>query len=136
MDHLSVKGLSATARDALAFLAEPPRPVLARVATVDRAGMPHVVPTGWSWDAAVGELVLGGHDVLGTRRARHVRATGVAAVVIDGVDTSEGWAPWAVVVRGQARVDDESAEIRVTPTEITSWGLRPSGTTPLVRDGQ
>jgi len=58
-----------------------------------------------------------------TRRARHVRATRVAAVAIDGVDTSQGWAPWAVIIRGVARVDEQAAAIRVTPTEITSWGL-------------
>jgi pyridoxamine 5'-phosphate oxidase family protein len=108
----------------LAFLSDPPPQALARVATVDPQGMPHVVPTGWSWDAAAGELVLGGRDVLGTRRARHVRARGVAAVAIDGVDTSAGgWAPWAVLIRGDARLDVQAGVIRVTPTEITSWGL-------------
>ena len=57
----------------LAFLSDP-RLALGRIATVDPKGMPHVVPTGWSWDVAAGELVLGGHDVPATRRARHVRA--------------------------------------------------------------
>jgi len=114
----------------LAFLTDPPAHVLARVATVDRKGLPHVVPTGWSWDVAAGELVLGGHDVLHTRRARHVQATGVAAVVIDGVDTSQGWAPWAVVVRGDARVEEDAAAVVVTPTEILSWGLKGLGASP------
>ena len=69
----------------LAFLTNPPPLALGRIATVDSKGMPHVVPAGWSWDAAAGELVLGGRDVLRTRRARHVRTTGVAAVTIDQV---------------------------------------------------
>ena len=107
----------------LAFLTNPPPLALGRIATVDSKGMPHVVPAGWSWDAAAGELVLGGRDVLRTRRARHVRTTGVAAVTIDGVDSSKGWAPWAVIVRGSARLDEQDGAIRVTPTEISSWGL-------------
>jgi hypothetical protein len=52
-----------------------------------------------------------------------VRQTGVAAVVIDGVDTSNEWAPWAILVRGAARVDEVAAEIRVTLDHVVSWGL-------------
>ncbi|HEX5969349.1 MAG TPA: pyridoxamine 5'-phosphate oxidase family protein [Intrasporangium sp.] len=115
--------MAAPTPEQLAFLTDPPPLALGRIATVDAQGMPHVVPTGWSWDVAAGELVLDGYDVLGTRRVRHVRATRVAAVAIDGVDTSQGWAPWAVIIRGDARVDEKAAAIRVTPTEITSWGL-------------
>ncbi|HKX65758.1 MAG TPA: pyridoxamine 5'-phosphate oxidase family protein [Intrasporangium sp.] len=115
--------MAAPTPEQLAFLTDPPPLALGRIATVDPKGMPHVVPTGWSWDVAAGELVLGGHDVPATRRARHVRATRVAAVTIDGVDTTRGWAPWAVIIRGHARVDEHAATIRVTPTEIMSWGL-------------
>lgn len=104
------------------FLTEAPR-TLARIATVDSRGMPHVVPTGWTWDDVAGELVLGGRDVTRTLRARHVRRSGVAAVVVDGVDTSHGWAPWALTVSGRARVDEDAGTIRVTPEHISSWGL-------------
>lgn len=107
----------------LAFLQNPPRMALARTATVDADGLPHVVPGGWSWDDDAGELVLGGRDVPATRRARHVRESGVAAVTIDGVDTSQGWHPWAVTMRGQARVVEDEGVIRLRPQQITSWGL-------------
>jgi pyridoxamine 5'-phosphate oxidase family protein len=105
-----------------AFLQNPPR-TLARIATIDANGMPHVVPGGWSWDDETGEIVLGGHDVPSTRRARHIRQSGVAAVTIDGVDHSEGFHPWALLIRGSARVDEAAGVIRLTPHEITSWGL-------------
>ncbi|MDQ3382642.1 MAG: pyridoxamine 5'-phosphate oxidase family protein [Actinomycetota bacterium] len=105
-----------------AFLADPPR-TLARIATVDPDGMPHVVPGGWSYDGQSGDLVLGGRDVLSTRRAGNVRRSGVAAVVIDGVETGSGWAPWALVVRGPARLDEPVGAIRVSIAEVTSWGL-------------
>lgn len=104
------------------FLLGPP-PSLARIATVDADGMPHVVPGGWSFDPATEELVLGGRDVPRTVRAGHVRATGRAAVVIDGIAPGPGWSPWALIVRGRARVDDDSATLRVTLDDVTSWGL-------------
>ena len=112
-------GLSGAER---AWLADPPSS-LARVATVDADGMPHVVPCGWSFDADAEELVLGGWDVPRTVRAAHVRATGRAAVVVDGLAPGPGWSPWALVVRGRARVDDVAGALRVSCDQVTSWGL-------------
>lgn len=66
---------------------------------------------------------LGGRDVATTNRAANVRRGSWVAVVIDGVDTSEAWRPWAFIVRGSAEMDDAAGAIRVRPTEITSWGL-------------
>lgn len=105
------------------FLVNPPERALARIATVDAEGVPHVVPGGWAYDAAAGELVLGGHDVLRTRRARHVRRSEVAAVVIDGLAPGPGWHPWGVLVRGRARVDEDAGALRVALDDISSWGL-------------
>ena len=107
----------------LAFLRGGGPRALARIATVDERGRPHVVPGGWAWDDDAGELVLGGRDVPTTRRARHVRANGHVAVTIDGVDTAGGWAPWALLLRCRARVDEARGEIRLRPDRVTSWGL-------------
>jgi len=104
------------------FLTDPPRS-LARIATVDASGTPHVVPGGWSFDPAADELVLGGRAVPRTRRAGHVRASGRAAVVIDGLAPGPAWSPWAFIVRGRARVDEDSGTIRLACDEVTSWGL-------------
>lgn len=108
-----------------AWLAAPPAS-LARIATVDADGMPHVVPGGWSFDPATDELVLGGRDVPRTVRAQHVRATGRAAVSIDGLAPGPGWAPWAFIVRGRARVDEAGGALRVACDQVTSWGLDPN----------
>lgn len=100
--------------------------VLARVATVDTVdteGMPHVVPCGWSFDPATEEVVLGGRDVLRTVRAAHVRATGRAAVVVDGLAPGPGWSPWAFIVPGRARIEEGDGTLRVACDRITSWGL-------------
>jgi len=82
---------------------------LARIATVDEHGLPHVVPGGWHWDADAEELVLTGRNVARTARAAHVRRTGVAAISIDGIAEGPGWSPWAFLARGPAHVDDPTA---------------------------
>ena len=104
------------------WLADPPQ-ALARIATVDAGGMPHVVPGGWSFDFATEEMILGGRDVPRTQRAVHVRASGRAAVVVDGLAPGPGWSPWAFAIRGRARVDDDLGVIRVALDHVTSWGL-------------
>ncbi|MDF9716704.1 pyridoxamine 5'-phosphate oxidase family protein [Nocardioides sp. ChNu-99] len=103
------------------FLAHPQG--LARLATVDVAGLPHVVPTVWRWDAASGDLLLTGRDLARTVRARNVAAHPFAAAVVDGVADGPGWQPWALAVRGPARYDEGVAAIRLTPLDVTSWGL-------------
>lgn len=85
--------------------------------------MPHVVPGGWTFDPSTDEILLGGRDVPGTRRATHVRASGRAAVVIDGLAPGPEWSPWAFIVRGRARVDDDLGVIRIAVDQVTSWGL-------------
>jgi pyridoxamine 5'-phosphate oxidase family protein len=103
------------------FLARPRG--LARIATVDSDGMPHVVPTGWKFDAEKGELLLTGRDVGNTQRVKHLAATPHAAVVIDGIDRSAGWKPWALMMRGHAHYDKAIDAVRLTPTAVVSWGI-------------
>lgn len=85
--------------------------------------MSHVVPGGWAWDDTREVFVLGGRDVPATVRAANVRRSGQAAMSVDGVDRTSGWAPWALLVRGRARVDDEAGAIVLHPDLVTSWGL-------------
>lgn len=109
--------------DERAFLMRPPAGALARVATVGATGLPLVVPVGWSFDDERGELLLGGRDVPSTARWEHVRRTGVAAVVIDGVERSEGWQPWCITMRGAAQADAAAQAIRFVPHSVYSFGL-------------
>ncbi len=105
------------------FVTDPPPGALARIATVDVDGLPHVVPGGWSWDSRDQVFVLGGREVPSTIRAAHVSRTGLAAITIDGVATDGPWAPWALVVRGRAAVDEVRRAIVLHPDRVTSWGL-------------
>lgn len=104
-----------------AFLSRPTG--LARMATVDADGLPHVVPTSWRYDPASGELLLRGRDLAGTARARNLDAHPFAAVVIDGVADGPGWRPWGITLRGPARLDAAARVFRLIPTHVTSWGL-------------
>lgn len=93
---------------------------LARIATVGVDGMPHVVPTGWSYNAELGTIDVGGSDLGATRKAGDVRRTGVAALVVD--DVLPPWHPRCVEVRGTAEIV-AGPLIRIHPTHIVSWGL-------------
>lgn len=94
-------------------------PGLARLATVDPDGTPHVVPTGWRYNAERDTLDFGGYSLEQTRKYRNVARTGRAAAVID--DVLPPWQPRAVLVKGPA----EALEglIRLHPEEVISWGL-------------
>jgi pyridoxamine 5'-phosphate oxidase family protein len=95
---------------------------LARIATVGRDGMPHVVPTGWSYNTDHDTLDIGGIDLTATKKYRDAARNGVAAVVID--DVLPPWHPRGIEVRGRAEiVQQPEVRIRIHPTRIVSWGL-------------
>lgn len=75
----------------LAFLREPRG--LARVAAVDPAGMPHVVPTGWQYDEDSGDVLLTGRDVGSTRRVRHLTTSPEPRWSSTGLTSRRGGTP-------------------------------------------
>jgi pyridoxamine 5'-phosphate oxidase family protein len=104
----------------LAYLDEGPG--LARVATVGPDGMPHVVPSGWSFDPETDTMVLGGMNLERTKKFRDAAATGRIVLVID--DVPPPWKPRGIEVRGRAEaIRGPDAQIRVHPERIVSWGL-------------
>ncbi|WP_203434149.1 PPOX class F420-dependent oxidoreductase [Jiangella asiatica] len=112
--------VSAFSAAELAYLSS--GPALGRLATVDGAGHPRVVPLGWRYNAEQDTLDLGGHDVAATRRFRDVQANPDVAFVVD--DVLPPWRPRALIVHGQAEaVPGPEALIRVRPTRVISWGL-------------
>ena len=95
---------------------------LARLATVGKDTTPHVTPVGWTYNAELGTIDIGGHDLANTKKYRDVLRTGRAAVVID--DVLPPWRPRGIEVRGRAEaVDGERALIRIHPERIVSWGI-------------
>lgn len=92
---------------------------LARLATVDADGDPHVVPTGWVHNSELDTIDITGMALERTHKYRNVARSGRAAVVID--DVVPPWSPRAVLVRGAATAGD--GVIRVHPEHVVSWGL-------------
>lgn len=109
--------MSAFSDNELTFLHDGPK--LARLATVDAAGDPHVVPTGWSYNPAHGSIDVGGIALASTQKYRNVARTGRAAIVID--DVQPPWQPRAVLVKGSAEARGDL--IRIRPERIISWGI-------------
>ncbi len=103
---------------------------LGRLATVDEAGQPHVVPIGmWQLDPQLGTIDVTGREFAATRKFRNVEATGSAALVVDDMASTDPWRPRAVMISGPAEAivpaNGDEALIRITPERIVSWGLEP-----------
>ena len=121
--------MSVFSKAELAYLSERK---LGRFATIDQAGMPHVVPLGWSYNATLDTVDIGGRDFAHTAKFRNVERIPKVALVVD--DVLPPWRPRCVMIRGLAAALHETVGadgeaigpiIRITPTQIISWGLQP-----------
>lgn len=119
--------MSAFSAAELAYLAEGK---LGRLATVDPAGLPHVVPLGWTYNEATDTIDVGGRDFARTAKFHNVERNPSVAIVVD--DVLPPWRPRAVLVRGRGEALSEATGsdgkstgpiIRITPTQVISWGL-------------
>lgn len=102
---------------------------LARLATADTDGQPHVTPVGmWHYNADLGTIDVSGHRFASTRKYRNVGANPKASLVVDDIASADPWRPRAVIVEGTAEArppgeDGTEALIRITPERVISWGL-------------
>jgi PPOX class F420-dependent enzyme/OxyR family protein len=100
---------------------------LGRLATVDAAGQPHVVPVGWRYKAELRTIDVEGRDVSATKKFRNARANPKVAFVVDDLASIDPWRPRSVMIQGHAEAVEGSngpdALIRITPKKIVSWGL-------------
>ena len=95
---------------------------LARLATVGKDGTPHIAPVGWSYNAALDTIDIGGFSMEESKKYRDVVRTGRAAVVVD--DVAAPWKPRGIEIRGRAEaVGQPSPIIRIHPERIISWGI-------------
>ena len=106
--------------------------LLGRLATVGRDGTPHIAPVGFSYNADLGTIDVGGRDMANTKKYRDVVRTGRAAIVVD--DVQPPWRPRGIEVRGRAEALGEPRPlIRIHPERVISWGI---DTNPPHRKGQ
>ncbi len=104
---------------------------LGRLATVNAAGEPHVVPVGFRYNAELDTIDIGGRNITQSKKFRDVSRNGRAALVVD--DVLPPWQPRGIEVRGRAEIVATGGQeivssfvpeiIRVFPTRIISWGL-------------
>ncbi len=104
---------------------------LGRLATVNAAGEPHVVPVSFRHNAELDTIDIGGRDAdefVATQKFRNIKANPKVGFVVD--DVLPPWRPRCVTIRGRAEAIDETAPdgtriflIRITPEKVTSWGV-------------
>jgi len=106
---------------------------LGRLATIGVDGVPHVVPLGWTYNSALDTIDVSGRDFAKSQKFRNVQRNPGVAIVID--DVLPPWQPRFLMVRGhgEALPDAVAADgsstgaiIRITPTQVVSFGLTPS----------
>ena len=107
---------------------------LGRLATIDSAGMPHVVPLGWRYNPELDTIDIGGRDFARTRKFHNAQHNPNVALAVD--DVLPPWRPRCVLIRGRAEAlaeatgpDGEPAGpvIRLHPTEVISWEMEFAG---------
>ncbi len=113
---------------------------LGRLATVNASGRPHVVPVGFRYNAELGVIDVGGHNMGRSKKFRDAGETGRVAFVVD--DVLPPWRPRGVEVRGRARVFGEGGEvgpgfgdevIRIVPERIVGGGIDSDAFSPNAR---
>ncbi len=104
---------------------------LGRLATVDAAGDPHVVPVGFRYNPATDTIDIGGHDLAHTGKwhqaARHPRV----AFVVD--DVLPPWQPRCIEIRAEAELLENGGQelgpgfgvevMRLHPVRLIAWGI-------------
>ncbi|MEA2667141.1 MAG: pyridoxamine 5-phosphate oxidase family protein [Chloroflexota bacterium] len=104
---------------------------LARIATADAGGQPHVMPVTFRVSADAAAIEVGGRAFGKTKKYRDIRANPKVAIVIDDLASVTPWSPRGIEVRGTAVLQEggggpvASGEpwIRIKPERIVAWGI-------------
>ena len=107
---------------------------LARIATVDSSGRPHVVPVGFRLSVDGFVIEVGGHGFAKSKKYRDIKANPRVAIVIDDLVSASPWTPRGIEIRGKAELQDaggtekfgpgwDAAWVRILPERVISWGI-------------
>lgn len=110
---------------------------LGRLATVDAAGNPHVVPVAFRYNPDFDTIDAGGHGIAGSKKYRDVAGAGKAAFVGDDLVSIDPWQPRMLEIRGRAEVlttggaevmpDFDPEIIRIFPARVVGFGINAGG---------
>lgn len=99
---------------------------LGRISTAQPDGTLQVSPVGFSYNAELDTIDVGGHGMATSRKFRNVADNGRVAFVVDDVASVKPWLPRCLEIRGRAEaVGGESSDpiIRIYPARIISFGI-------------
>ena len=105
---------------------------LGRIATAGKDGRPHVVPSGFRYNAELGTIDVGGRDVASTKKYRDVEATGYAAIVFDDLASTNPWHPRMLEIRGRAEAVPDGGDgrrgvggsfVRIHIDKVNAFGI-------------
>src|SRR5262249_43788163 len=105
---------------------------LGRLATARPDGTLQNNPVGFSYNADLGTIDIGGRDMAASRKYRNVRELGHVAFVVDDIASVNPWRVRCVEIRGRAEAIDDPTDsrarmsgaiIRVHPDRVISFGL-------------
>jgi pyridoxamine 5'-phosphate oxidase family protein len=96
---------------------------LGRLATIDGAGMPHVVPLGWRYNPELDTIDIGGRDFARSRKFHNAQRNPNVALVVD--DVLPPWRPRCVLIRGSAQALADAAGQTASRPGLSSGCIPP-----------
>lgn len=104
---------------------------MGRLATVNKSGMPHVVPVIFSVESH-DRVVISGYGFEKSYKFKNILANPQVAFVVDSVKLSP-WTPMGIELRGRAVVitmGNAQKGIQIIPTKKVTWGLSEETVSP------
>ena len=107
---------------------------LGRLATVQPNGTLQNSPVGFSYNAELETIDIGGRSMDASQKFRNVRENGRIAFVVDDIASVQPWRVRCLEIRGHAEALTAPADsatgsggaiIRIHPRRIISWGIDP-----------
>jgi pyridoxamine 5'-phosphate oxidase family protein len=111
------------------YLASQP---LGRLATIQPGGTPQVSPVGFTYNAELGTIDIGGYNMSQSRKFRNLAGNNKVAFVVDDIVSTNPWRVRCLEIRGIAEGIETPADsaagmdgaiIRVRPRRIISFGI-------------
>ena len=120
---------------------------LARLATADPTGAPHVVPVGFRLSDEANAIEVGGHNFAKSKKYRDLKANPRVAIVIDDLASVDPWTPRGIEVRGTAEPQEsgggerfppgfDDAWIGIVPQRVIAWGIEAPPFSPAGRSAR
>ncbi|MDN3355582.1 PPOX class F420-dependent oxidoreductase [Actinomadura sp. DC4] len=118
---------------------------LGRLATVQPGGVVQNNPVGFGYNAELGTIDIGGHDMSASKKFRNVAAGSQVAFVVDDIASLDPWTVRCLEIRGDAEALTEPEDsagnlggpiIRVHPRRVMSFGIDPAPSRRTIGDQQ